>query len=192
MQYLNGEWIRAVLNLNVPPGALGSHPSIADKLVAPSMEAMRDRQFAALGTLACAYCSEEAAAFAGEDGKLLRDRLVDMRKLLLSSAYRFDVKLDDVIDRDYAAELRAVGVGQLGIKAPGEPARAPEGAPLFPDNPDPPPETEPAGGPPFAAIEARYAGAGIDPLVIGGLAAGGLAALFLALRMARNRRRSRV
>ncbi len=187
--WLDGEYRRGILAAN--SWAPKNPPSdIVEAFVAPWCTKLQERQEHYLGTVAIAYADPRSAAF--ERNSKLRDKLMQMRELLLESPARYEVDLRDVIDAEYRAALfKATAGGQL--KAPGS-AKPGEAPPIDPDsNAEPQPPDPPTGGAPFSfvppdkmyldasAIRPRASGAGVALFV-------GLAGLALGLR-SRSRRR---
>lgn len=89
---------------------------IVKAFVDPWCDRLAERQRHYLGTIAVAYADPKSAAFA-QDSKL-RDKLYEMRRLLLESPARREVDLEDVIDGQYRAELFEATIGGQ-LEAPG-------------------------------------------------------------------------
>lgn len=180
---LDGEPRRGILAANSwspkrPPD------DIVEAFVEPWCDRMEKRQEHYLGTVSVAYADPNSAAFKRKPK--LRDKMLEMRALLLESPARFNVDLRDVVDRSYARDLFAATSGDQ-LKAPPQSETDPE-APLrmelVPLAIDPP--TGPAGGAPFEAY--------LEPTSSQGAGGGGLAvgvaaiALLWGLRRVSRRR----
>ena len=160
---------------------------IVEAFVEPWCERMEKRQEQSLGTIAVAYADPGSAAF--QRNPRLRDKLQQMRALLLESPARHDVDLRDVVDRSYARDLFAATTGGQ-FKAPstssdqGSQPTVPIQMELVPSAIDPP--SGPTGGAPFEGFltptPAAGTGRGGDLLV-------GVTALALLIGLRRLTRR---
>lgn len=137
-----GKYMRGFGAVWTPGSKNGS--TIVDHFVRPWCEAVKRRQHYYLGTTYVAYADSAGGAFADPQ---LRQRLEEMRRLLLQSPYRRQVILADVLDADYRQALFDSTVGQTLTSVP------PTGdgpSPIHPDSEGPPPPAdEPKGGAPF-------------------------------------------
>ncbi|MCA9656127.1 MAG: hypothetical protein KC501_39855 [Myxococcales bacterium] len=157
---------------------------IVEAFVEPWCERMEKRQEQSLGTIAVAYADPNSAAF--ERDPKLRDKLFQMRALLLESPARHNVDLRDVVDRSYARELfSTTGGGQLKAPPTSSPQPVtPAQMELVPSSIEPP--AGPSGGAPFEAYltSTSNVGSGAGGLVVGVAAV----ALLLGYRRLTRRR----
>lgn len=178
---LDGEPRRGILAANswTPKGP---PDDIVEAFVEPWCERMERRQEQYLGTISVAYADPTSAAF--KRSPKLRDRLDEMRALLLESPARHDIDLRDVVDRSYARDLFAsTSGGQLKLP-PSSGKRPVTPMHLVPLSIDP--AIGPSGGAPFRGYltPMREEGTGGSGLVVGIAAA----ALFFGIRRLNRRR----
>ena len=183
----SGELLRGVFTSNWEPGREVPMRSIVDALVGPWCGAVAQRQSHYLGTTVVAYADPGSPAF---EGTYLRNRLADMRRLLLESPARKSVILDDVIDPEYRKALFDSTVGSTFASKPVD--QSPISIDRSSDTPDEP--VPPSGGVPFGVDDAQVVTvAGGEPahpgkilaVLLAGLGAG------LAVRDFRKRKLSR-
>ncbi|MEX1366176.1 MAG: hypothetical protein AB1Z98_23830, partial [Nannocystaceae bacterium] len=184
---LDGQPRRGILAAN-SWGPKNPPDDIVEAFVEPWCERMERRQEQYLGTLAVAYADPDSAAFTRNPK--LRDKLLQMRALLLESPARFNVDLRDVIDRSYARALfAATSGGQFKAPSTGgdqnDQPVTPVQVEFIPSAVEPP--LGPSGGAPFETYPAPKSGGGDGDG--SGLAVGvGVVALLLGLRRVTRRR----
>lgn len=141
--------------------------NVFDAFIKPWCDRIRQRQEHYLGTIiGTAYTDPSQAAFAGDQQLALK--LTINRGLLLKSQYRSEVRVNNMIDRDYADEIFASTVGQRFT------SRLPvEGATLDPDAPPDAPPEPPGGGVPFGEWLESPRASGVGALMVGAAALGG-------------------
>ncbi|MCX4244197.1 hypothetical protein [Paraliomyxa miuraensis] len=183
---LDGELRRGILAANSwtpknPPD------DIIEAFVDPWCDRLERRQEQYLETIAVAYADPKSAAFVSN--AKLREKLQQMRALLLEHPARHQVDQRDVIDPEYRAALFDATVGDQ-LAAPTEPSKSAEKPPsLGGTDAEPEPPAPPQGGAPFHVVVAETTPTGEGG---GGLAVGlGVLGLLWGLHSVSRRRRGK-
>ncbi|MCX4240209.1 hypothetical protein [Paraliomyxa miuraensis] len=183
---LDGKLYRGILAANSwtpknPPD------DIVEAFVDPWCDRLEKRQDRYLETIAVAYADPKSAAFARS--AKLRDKLHQMRALLLEHPARHQVDQRDVIDSEYRTALFDATIADQ-LKAPTGPSTPADPTSLGGTDAAPEPPTPPQGGAPFhvvAEITPGPRGGGGEGLALGL----GVLGLLWAARGTRRRRRRR-
>ncbi|MCX4239221.1 hypothetical protein [Paraliomyxa miuraensis] len=181
---LDGELRRGILAANSwtpknPPD------DIVEGFVEPWCDRLARRQDRYLETIAVAYADPNSAAFI-HDPKL-RDKLHQMRALLLEHPARHQVDQRDVIDPEYRTALFDATVADQ-LKAPTGPSTPADSTSLGETDAEPEPPVPPQGGAPFHVVAELAPGGGGG----GGLVLGlGVLGLLWAVRGTKRHRRRR-